>query len=73
MMDVATDPDWVHEMGLAGIELFISTLRHAIKLGMKPDAVFLIDDLGSTKSLLFSPDSWRSIFKPIYRRMGDFL
>jgi uroporphyrinogen decarboxylase len=73
MMDVATDPDWVHEMGLAGIELFISTLKHAIKLGMKPDAVFLIDDLGSTKSLLFSPDSWRTIFKPIYRQMGNFL
>ena len=73
MMDVATDPDWVQEMALAETELFIATLDHAARMDMKPDAVFLIDDLGSTKAPLFSPDSWRAIFKPIYRRMGQFL
>jgi uroporphyrinogen decarboxylase len=40
---------------------------------MKPDALYLVDDLGCTRGLLFSPDAWRSIFGPLFRRLGEFL
>ena len=73
LMDVAMDPDWVHDMGSAQTGLLIDILKHSIKLDMKPDSIFMVDDLGSTKALLFSPDSWRAIFKPIYKKLGEFL
>lgn len=31
------------------------------------DALFIMDDWGSQKSLLISPATWRKIFKPLYR------
>ncbi|MCE5249952.1 methyltransferase [bacterium] len=31
------------------------------------DALFFMDDWGAQRSLLISPDLWRSIFKPLYR------
>lgn len=37
------------------------------------DAVFLMDDWGSNHSLLISPDMWRSVFKPLYRRYCDII
>jgi uroporphyrinogen decarboxylase len=37
------------------------------------DAVFLVDDWGSNKTLLVHPDMWRSIFKPLYREYCDII
>jgi len=73
LMDLAMDPDWVVEMATAQSDLVIACLQHSIDAGMKPDALFLIDDLACTRGLLFSPDSWRQIFKPVYAQYGDFL
>jgi len=73
LMDIATDPDWAHEMGKAQNDLLIDCLKHAIKIGMPPDGLFLIDDLGSTRGPLFSPQSWREIHKPLYAELGAFL
>ncbi len=73
LMDLVLDPDWAVEMAGAQSELILATLRHAIQIGMKPDGLFLIDDLACTRGLLFSPETWRQIFKPIYRRLGQFL
>lgn len=73
LMDLVEDPDWVHEMAKAHNDLLIATLRHAVGLKLKPDALFLVDDLACTRGLLFSPDCWRAIFKPLYRTLGAFL
>ena len=67
------DPSWVREMATAQCELVMACLRHAIALDMRPDALFLIDDLACTRGLLFSPDTWRDLFKPLYERLGRFL
>lgn len=37
------------------------------------DAVFLMDDWGANHSLLISPEMWRSVFKPLYRRYCDII
>ena len=73
LMDTATDPDWVHDMGAAVVDLLIDVLRYGLGLGMKPDSVWLIDDLAGTRGLIFAPETWRRIYKPLYRRLGDFL
>jgi len=73
MMDLAMAPAWVCEMAETQVELVIACLRHCIDLDMRPDALFLIDDLASTRALLFSPDMWRGVYKPLYARYGSFL
>jgi uroporphyrinogen-III decarboxylase len=35
------------------------------------DALFLMDDWGSQRSLLISPAQWRAIFKPLYKEYCD--
>ena len=73
LMDIALDPEWVREMGQAHMELLIECLRHCLTLGAKPDGLFLTDDFGCTRGLLFSPAMWREIFKPLYVRLATFL
>jgi hypothetical protein len=31
------------------------------------DAVFMMDDWGTSRALLIAPDTWRAVFKPLYR------
>jgi len=73
LMDLADDPAWVHEMGKSQNDLLMAVLSHAAALGMKPDSLFLVDDVGCTRGPLFSPDCWRDVFKPIYQELGAFL
>ena len=40
-------------------------------LTMDIDAVAFGDDWGSQRSLLISPDTWREIFKPLYKELID--
>ena len=37
------------------------------------DAVFLMDDWGTNQSLLISPDTWRAVFKPLYKEYCDII
>jgi uroporphyrinogen decarboxylase len=37
------------------------------------DAVMLMDDWGSSRSLLIHPDMWRQIFKPLYKDYCDLI
>ena len=73
LMNTALDPTWVAEMSEYHIELVIAVLAHGLGLGMKPDGLFLIEDLGGTRGMLFSPESWKNIFEPSMRRLGQFL
>jgi len=71
-MDVATEPDWVREMGDAYVDLVLAIFDRCEQLGMRPDGVFLVEDLGSTRSMLISPASWRQVYRPAWERMGAF-
>lgn len=73
LMDLATDPDWVYEMAEAQCQLVVAVIEHCVALDMKPDALWLIDDLACTRGLLFSPQTWREVFKPLYKLVGDTL
>lgn len=72
LMDVATDRDWVREMGETYVDLVLAVFERSLELGMRPDGVFVVEDLGSTRSMLMSPSSWRSVYRPLWERMGAF-
>ena len=69
----ATEPDFVIDMANTYMDLLIATLQRCLDEGMKPDGIYMIEDLACTKGMLFSPRSWRAIFKPCVRQLGQFL
>jgi len=73
LMDMALEPDWLREMADTYVDLVVAILNRCIEWGMKPDGMFLVEDLGSTRSLLFSPASWRATIGPAFARLGAFL
>jgi uroporphyrinogen decarboxylase len=73
LMDLIEDPAWAQDMAETHNDLLIASLQHAIELNLKPDALFIVDDLACTRGLLFSRECWRTIFKPAYRKLGAFL
>ena len=73
LMDIALEPDWLRDMADTYVNLIIDILEHCLSLGMKPDGMFLVEDLGSTRSLLFSPASWRATLGLAFGRLGDYL
>lgn len=73
LIDMADDPAFVAEMAEAYLDLLLDVLRRCLEEGIRPDGLFLIEDLAYTRGLLFSPRSWRRIFKPLLRRLGRFL
>jgi hypothetical protein len=56
--------DILHEFEMREISLWCRT---------EVDGVFFMDDWGTQKSLLISPDSWRKYFKPLYRDYVELL
>lgn len=40
---------------------------------LHPDVLFQHDDWGSKNSMMMSPNTWREIFKPGYKRLYDYL
>lgn len=73
LMDCVLAPDWLAEMAQTHVDLLLAVLSRCLEMGLRPDGFFMIDDLASNRGLLISPDSWRRIFKPSVRQLGDFL
>jgi uroporphyrinogen decarboxylase len=73
LMDMVLDPGWVSEMLQAHVDLLIECLKRCLALEARPDGLFLADDFGCTRGLLFSPTMWRKMFKPLYAQLAAFL
>jgi uroporphyrinogen decarboxylase len=50
----------------------IEVVKKQMQYGIKPDSLFLLDDLGSNKGLLISPDIINKLFYPCYKQIGAF-
>ncbi len=55
--------DLIHDFYLAEMQFWVST---------DVDAISLMDDWGSQQSLLINPETWRRLFKPLYRDYCEF-
>lgn len=73
LLDTVLAPDWLAEMARAHVELLLAVLQGCLDRGMRPDGFFMVEDLAANRGLLFSPDSWREIFKPAVATLGEFL
>ncbi|MFH0965026.1 MAG: uroporphyrinogen decarboxylase family protein [Planctomycetota bacterium] len=70
-MDLLQEGDWVADMFNSYTDLVCAVLRRGLEAGIRPDGVFLIEDLGTTHGTLFSPEAFREFIKPCYARICD--
>jgi len=73
LMDTVLDGEWVSQMAYAHHQMTLSVLQHCLELGVKPDGYFMVDDLACNRGMILSPATWRKIFKPYYKELGDYL
>ena len=71
LMDLAMEPEWVGEMAESQVSLVEASIAHCVALDIRPDALFLVEDLSGQSGPLFSPETWRALFKPLMKRLGD--
>ncbi len=75
LMDLALDPAYARALAERVLEehhlpFYRLLLREA---GPHVQVVGISDDLGSQQGLLFSPETFRSVFKPLIRRLVDHI
>lgn len=73
LMDLALDPALIGEMAETYVDFLIGVIDRCLNESIAFDGFFAIDDVAATRGMLFSPDMWRSIYKPLYRKLGSFL
>jgi uroporphyrinogen decarboxylase len=69
LMDLALQPEWAEELLERITVIQVELARGFVEAGV--DGGYFGDDLGAQRGLLFSPDTWRSLFKPRLKRMFD--
>jgi len=73
LMDTVLDESLIGEMFEMHTNLIIETLKKGFEYGIVPDGYFLVEDLGHTRGLLFSPKIYKKLVFPCHRKLGDFL
>jgi uroporphyrinogen decarboxylase len=71
MMDLTAPEDGGGELLRVIHEFFCRELEFWVATDV--DGVMFMDDWGSQRSLLISPATWRSLFKPLYRDYCDLI
>ena len=73
LMDLAAEPDLIADMASTYMRFLMSVIDRCLDEGIAFDGFFLVEDLGTTRGMLFSPDTWRAIHKPLVAELGAFL
>ena len=73
LMDVLDEPEWCADMFCTFTDLLLAVLRRGLDEGLKPDGLFMPEDMGFKTSLLLNPSTWDALLRPCYERIGTFL
>ncbi len=73
LMDIIAEPEMMMDMFEKATNCIIETTKHMIKMDMKPDAIWIAEDMGSTATTLFSPTTYKECLWPYHKKIGDFL
>ena len=66
-------PEFIHDMFDVHTSLVIDTLKRGFKEGIKPDGLFLVEDMAYRHGPFFSPRAYKELLLPFHKRIGDFL
>ena len=70
-MDIVTEPDWIGDMMKTFVDLVCDVIQKGLDCGIRPDAIYLIEDLGTTHATLFSPETYRRVVKPCHAQIFE--
>ena len=68
----AAEPEMVQEMFEGIVNTTLESIDYALSLGMKIDGFWIVEDMGCTRSALFSLDHYREYLKPWHKKIMDF-
>ena len=71
LMDTLLEPELVQHFLDALTDLAVTIIQRAYKNGI--NGVMIWDDLGTQKDLFFSPETFKTLFKPYYKKLADAL
>lgn len=72
LIAMVEDPDWCRDMFEHATDVNLKLLSMAWDRGYHFDCLSFADDLGHRNGLFFSPGTYRSVVKPIHRRICDW-
>jgi len=73
LMDIVLDPEFINDIAETYSSFMLDVLDRCIVEGIIPDGFMAIEDIAATRGMLFSPDHWRTVYKPSMIKLGDFL
>ena len=73
LMDLHENRAMVEDMVDHVTGFIVGVVEKALREGVRPDGLFVAEDLGSNQGLLFSPELIRELFCPCYQKLGAFL
>jgi uroporphyrinogen decarboxylase len=73
LMDIVSEKAYMLDMFETICELTLETIEYALDMGMKPDGYWMVEDLGCTRSLLISPETYKEMLMPFHKRIGNYL
>lgn len=72
LFGMADDPEWVDDMIRTIADLSIALHEELFSMVGKPDALYLMEDLGYKGTPFFSAAMFRRFYKPVYKEFADF-
>ena len=71
LMDTILEPEYVKSFLEKITNLMVKIIERAHKNGVQ--AIMIADDLGTQKDIFFSPETFKTLFKPAYKKVADEL
>ena len=71
LMDTILEPEYVKLFLEKITDLAVKIIERAHKNGVQ--AIMIADDLGTQKDIFFSPETFKTLFKPAYKKVADEL
>lgn len=73
LIDLVENPDFIRDIAETYIRHLMQVIQRTLADGLRFDGFFMVDDLAGTRGMLFSPQIWRSIYRPLVEQLGTFL
>ncbi|MFX1570053.1 MAG: uroporphyrinogen decarboxylase family protein [Promethearchaeota archaeon] len=71
LLDHKKNPKELQKALEAVAEFQVKCMKNAIKLGINPDGIWIVDDLGEQKGPFFSPKTFRKMYESSYKYVID--
>ncbi|MBN1291232.1 MAG: hypothetical protein JXB48_05270 [Candidatus Latescibacteria bacterium] len=73
LIDIVLDTELIMDIAATYVAFLLKVIDLCLKEGITFDGLFIVEDVAATRGMLFSPDQWRAIYKPVMAKIGDFL